>query len=111
MAAPISNNNPALIDHRKAEGSSSEAADNGNRAAPSGEETAAKRQDDAVSVSNAAQALGSSATSAGTGNVSSSEQAAELAQNIASFFAENGVGALAAHGNGNTGLASLLRAG
>jgi len=109
MAAPISNNNPALIDHRKADSTNNNESGNGSSATGSNDETAARRQDDAVSVSKAAQALGSSATSLEAGNIETADQAAELAQNIASFFAENGPGALAAHDNGNAGLAGLLK--
>lgn len=108
MAAPISNNNPALIDHKRTGAGSNQETGNGNKAAAGSEETAARRQDDAVSVSNAAQALGS--TSGNSANIRTSEQAAELAQNISAFFADNGRAALAAHGNGNSGLASLLKA-
>ena len=111
MATPISNNNPALTDHRRAGNSNNENAGGIKNSAVAGEETAVQRQDDAVNVSNAAQALGSSATSQGEGNLQNSNQAAELAQKIASFFAENGAGALAAHGNSSNSLADLLKAG
>ncbi len=80
MAAPISNNNPALIDHRR------------------------------VNVSNVAQALGSAATTHGSANIQNADQAAALAQNIAEFFAQNGPGALATHANDRTALTDLLKA-
>jgi len=109
MTAPISNN-PALIDHRGAGGSNNENVGSGNKTAAGSAEPAAKRQDDAVSVSNASQALGSSATAQSNSSIQNANQAAELAQNIASFFAENSTAALAAHGNGSAGLADLLKA-
>jgi hypothetical protein len=111
MASPISNNNPALIDHRRAGSSNNEHATNGNKASNGSEEPAAKRQDDAISVSNAAQALGSSVSGQNSGNIQNASQASEVAKNIASLFAENGAGALNAHGNASAGLASLLKAG
>lgn len=111
MASPISNNNPTLIDHRRAGNSNSDNAANGNKPATGNEQTAAKRQDDAISVSNAAQALGSTVSIENNDTIQNSSQASEVAKNIAAFFAENGTGALAAHGNGNAGLASLLKAG
>jgi hypothetical protein len=111
MASPISNNNPTLIDHRRAGSSNNEHATNGNKASNGSEEPAAKRQDDAISVSNAAQALGSSVSGQNSGNIQNASQASEVAKNIASLFAENGAGALNAHGNASAGLASLLKAG
>ncbi|MCF6324766.1 MAG: hypothetical protein L3J89_10685 [Gammaproteobacteria bacterium] len=110
MASPISNNNPALIDHRRAGGSNNESATNDNKMNAGNEEAAAKRQDDAISVSNAAHALGTTISSQNNGNIQNASQASEVARNIASFFAENGTGALTAHGNGNAGLANLLKA-
>ncbi|VAW90091.1 hypothetical protein MNBD_GAMMA17-1627 [hydrothermal vent metagenome] len=111
MASPISNNNPALIDHRRAGNANDESATNGNKAATGNEQPAARRQDDAISVSNAAHALGSSVSNQNNGNIQSASQASDVAKNIASFFAENGAGALTAHGNGTAGLANLLKAG
>lgn len=112
MATPISNNNQLLIDQRKAETTNSTTSGNGNKTTDSSDETAAKRQDDAINVSNAAQVLGSStANYSGANSVQNAAQATELAQNIATFFAENGAAALATHGNGNSDLATLLRAG
>jgi len=111
MASPISNNNPALIDHRRAGGSNNESATNSNKMNTGNETAAAKRQDDAISVSNAAQALGSSVSSQHNSNIQNASQASEVAKNIASFFAGNGTDALTAHGSGNAGLANLLKAG
>jgi len=111
MASPISNNNPTLIDHRRAGSSNNENAAPGNKAASGNDEPAAKRQDDAISVSNAALALGSSVSSQNSGNIQNGSQASEVAKNIASLFAENGAGALNAHSNASAGLANLLKAG
>ncbi len=111
MASPISNNNPALIDHRRSGGSNNESTTNGNKMNADNEVAATRRQDDAISVSNAAQALGTAVSSQNNGNIQNSSQASEVAKNIASFFAENGTGALTAHGNGSAGLANLLKAG
>ncbi len=110
MAAPISNNNPALIDHKRAGSTSSEDTGNDSKTASGNEEAAAMRQDDAISVSNVAQALGSSATAQSGTTIQNADQAAALAQIIAEFFAQNGPGALAAHANDNAGLADLLKA-
>jgi len=111
MASPISNNNPTLIDQRRTGSSNNEHATSSNSASNGGEEPVAKRQDDAISVSNAAQALGSSISSQNSGNIHNTSQASEVAKNIASLFAENGAGALNAHGKASAGLASLLKAG
>lgn len=110
MAAPISNNNPLLTEHRRAGNGTSEGAGSNNPAAAKNAETATQRQDDAVNVSNTAQALGSSSASQSSANIQNAEQAAELAQKIADFFTENGPAALAAHGNGSANLADLLKA-
>ncbi len=110
MTAPITNNNPILTDHKRAGSSQNEQPSRGGNAATSDAQTAIKRQDDAVNVSNAAQALSSSENQS-TGRIQNAAQASELAQQIASFFAENSPSALTAHGNGNSELASLLKAG
>ncbi len=111
MTAPITNNNPILTDHKRAGSSQNEQPSRGGNAATSDAQTAVNRQDDAVNVSNAAQALGGTMDNQGTGRIQNSAQASELAQQIASFFAENSLSALTAHGNGNSELASLLKAG
>jgi len=111
MASAISNNNPVLIDHKRAGSSDNDSATNGNKANTGNEEAATSRQDDAISVSNAAHALGSAVNSQNNGNIQDASQAAEVARNIVSLFAENGAAALTAHGNGNAGLVKLVKAG
>ncbi len=110
MAAPISNNNQLLTEHRRAGNGASEGAGNNSPDATTKVETATQRQDDAINVSNTAQALGNSTASQSSGTIQNAAQATELAQKIADFFTENGPGALAAHGNGNASLAELLKA-
>lgn len=97
MVALISDKNHSVIDNNKSADANKETPQHERNSAADGEEFAAKRQNNAVSVSHAAQVLSQSATQNGVGNISSSERAAKLTQQVVAFFAENGAAALNTH--------------